>query len=174
MSAFAPVDIVVGAILAIAVLRGLFLGVIRESFSIAALGGACITVKLFSADVGAWLEATSEGQVGSVAAPWLAGAMLAVGTIAVVVLAGRVLRRGARWAGLGLADRAAGAVLGVAEGALVVGILLGIGTMLLGRDHPVLTSSLSFGALEQLERIAQGPAPPGPSDVDVAAPPGSL
>ena len=104
----------------------------------------------------------------------LAGAMLAVGTIAVVVLAGRVLRRGARWAGLGLADRAAGAVLGVAEGALVVGILLGIGAMLLGRDHPVLTSSLSFGALEQLERIAQGPAPPGPSDVDVAAPPASL
>lgn len=161
----APVDIVVGAILGIAMLRGLFLGLVREAFSIASLGVACVTVRLFHQDVGSWLGDLSVGRIGPAVGPWLGGALVAVLTIAVVVFAGRLLRRGVRWAGLGWADRAGGAFLGAAEGALVVGILLVLAGSLLGRTHPVLQTSRSFAALEQLERLAQQPP------TDVAAPP---
>jgi membrane protein required for colicin V production len=161
----APVDIVVGVILGIAMLRGLFLGLVREAFSLASLGAACITVRLFHADVGSWLGDLSDGRIGPAVGPWLGGALVAVFTIALVVFAGRLLRRGVRWAGLGWADRAGGALLGAAEGALVVGVLLVLAGSLLGRSHPVLQTSRSFAALEQLESLAQQPP------ADVAAPP---
>jgi membrane protein required for colicin V production len=164
----APLDVVVGAILGIAALRGLFLGLVREAFSIASLGAACITVRLFHEPVAGWLGAVSEGRIGPAVAPWLAGVLLAVLTIAIVVFAGRLLRRGVRWAGLGFADRAGGALLGAAEGALVAGILLVLAASLLGRTHPVLTESRSFAALEQLEQAAEA------RRVDVAAPPRDL
>ncbi len=167
MEPFAPVDIAVGAILGIAVLRGLFLGLVREAFSIASLGAASIAVRLFHADVGRWLGEVSDGRVGPEVGPWLGGALVAVLTIAAVVFAGRLLRRGVRWAGLGWADRAGGALLGAAEGALVVGILLLLAGSLLGPSHPVLHASRSFAALEQLERLAKEPT------TDVAAPPPS-
>jgi membrane protein required for colicin V production len=165
VDAVAPIDVLVGVILGVAVLRGLFLGLVREAFSIAALGGACVAARLFHEPVGAWLEQTSDGRIGGLVAPWLAGALLAVGTIAVIVLAGRVLRRGVRWAGLGWADRAGGALLGAAEGALVAGILLVLAATLLGRGHPALQRAQSFATLERLEHLVQGGA------VDVAAPP---
>lgn len=164
MDPVAPVDIVVGAILGIAVLRGLFLGLVREAFSIAALGAASITVRLFHGEVGFRLDELADGRLGP-AAPWLGGFVVAVLTIALVVFAGRLLKRGVRWAGLGFADRAAGAVLGAAEGVLVAGILLVLAATLLGRAHPALQTSRSFAALEELERVAQG------REVDVAAPP---
>jgi membrane protein required for colicin V production len=163
-----PVDILMATILAIAVLRGFFLGLIREAFSIAAIGGACVAVKLFVRPVADWLQAASDGQIGALIAPWLAGAMLAVGTIAAIAIAGRLLRRGARLAGLGWADRAGGAVLGAAEGALAAAILLLIATSLLGRGHSALAQTHSLAAFEQLEQIVQGQ---GPRGVDVAAPP---
>lgn len=154
-----------GAILGIAVLRGLFLGLVREAFSIGSLGAACIAVRLFHPQVAGWLGEVSEGRIGPTAAPWLGGLLVAVVSIACFVFAGRLLRRGVRWAGLGWADRAGGAVLGAAEGALVAGILLVLAASILGREHPVLQASRSFAALQELERAAQG------ERVDVAAPP---
>jgi uncharacterized membrane protein required for colicin V production len=163
-----PVDILMATILAIAVLRGFFLGLIREAFSIAAIGGACVAVKLFVRPVADWLHATSNGQIGEMIAPWLAGAVLAVGTIAAVAIAGRLVRRGARLAGLSWADRVGGLVLGGAEGALAAGILLVIATSLLGRGHPALAHTRSLATLEQLEQLAQEQSP---LRIDVAAPP---
>jgi membrane protein required for colicin V production len=168
VGATGPVDIVVMAILGIAALRGLFRGLIREAFSIAALAGACLTVKLFAMPLAAWLETATGGEIGGGAAPWLSGAILAVGTMAFVVIAGRFLRRGSRWAGLGWADRAGGAVLGAAEGGLVVVILLVMAALLLGRDHPALADSRSFAALERVEQLAKQPPQ---RTADVAAPP---
>jgi len=161
-----PVDIFVMAILGIAVLRGVFRGLIREAFSIGALAGACLVVKLFAHPLAARLETATGGEITGWAAPWLAGAILSVGTIAAIAIVGRFVRRGSRWAGLGWADRAGGAVLGAAEGGLVVAILLVLAVFLLGREHPTLAESRSFAALERIEQIAQAPAPP-----DVAAPP---
>ena len=168
MSITEPVDILVMAILGIAVLRGVFRGLIREAFSIAALAGACLIVKLFASPLAARLETATGGEITGWAAPWLAGAILSVGTIAAIAIVGRFVRRGSRWAGLGWADRAGGAVLGAAEGGLVVAIVLVLAAVLLGREHPTLAESRSFAALERIEQIAESPDAYIP---DVAAPP---
>ena len=115
-----------------------------------------------------WLHATSSGQIGETIAPWLAGAVLAVGTIATIAIAGRLLRRGARLAGLSWADRAGGALLGAAEGALAASILLVLATSLLGRGHPALAHTRSLATFTQLEQFAQEQSS---LRIDVAAPP---
>ena len=53
----APVDLLALCVLSIAVLRGLFLGLIREAFSLAAIGAACVAVRWFAEPAAAWLEA---------------------------------------------------------------------------------------------------------------------
>jgi membrane protein required for colicin V production len=167
----AAVDVAVGAILAVALLRGVLLGLVREAFSIAAVGAACIAVRLYGSSASEWLVARTSGQVGTVLAPWIAGLGVGVAAIAIVVLLGRLLRRGARWAGLGWIDRLGGAVLGTAEGLIVAGILLLLAAQILGRGHPALATSRSLAAFERLEQIARAGA--GGSS-DVAAPPPRL
>ena len=77
-----------------------------------------------------------------------------------------MLRQGVRAAGLSWADRAGGAVLGAAEGALVVAVGVLIASMALGRDHSSIRNSRSLEALERLEVVVQeGDFP------NVAAPP---
>ena len=168
MGGASPVDIAVGVILAVALLRGLLLGLVREAFSIAAVGAACIAVRNYGSAAADWLVAETGGQIGSDVAPWLAGVGVAVASIAVVVLVGRLLRRGARWAGLGWIDRAGGAVLGAAEGLMVVAILLLVAGEVLGREHPALAASRSLAALERAEQVASSGQW---RSADVAAPP---
>jgi len=162
----APVDLLALSVLSIAVLRGLFLGLIREAFSLAAIGAACVAVRWFAAPAAAELDAATGGRVGELAAPWIAGAGVAIAAAAAVAITGRVLRRGARAVGLGLVDRAAGALLGAAEGSLVIAVLLLLGTTVLGRDHPIFENTRSLAALERIEVLAAGAR-----DIDVAAPP---
>ena len=168
MTGTEPVDILVMAIFGIAMLRGISRGLIREAFSIAALAGACLVVKLFAYPLAARIEMETGGEISGWAGPWLAGAILSVAAIAVIATVGRFVRRGSRWVGLGWADRAGGAVLGAAEGGLIVAILLVMAAVLLGRDHPTLAESRSFAALERIEQIAESP---DPRFADVAAPP---
>lgn len=165
------VDLVVGTVLGVALLRGVFLGLIREAFSIAALGGACVAARLFTPTAADWLVEATGGEITATVAPWIAGVVLAIATIAIVATVGKFLRRGARAAGLGWADRAGGALLGVAEGALVATIGLVIAVATLGRDHPLIADSRSMTALDQLERIALEPE--GGQNA-VASPPQSL
>jgi uncharacterized membrane protein required for colicin V production len=161
-----PVDLLALCVLAIAVLRGLFLGLIRESFSLAAIGAACIAVRWFADPAAVWLDAVTDGRVGPLAAPWIAGAGVAIAAAAAVAIAGRLLRSGARAVGLGMFDRAGGALLGAAEGALVVAVLLVLATTVLGREHPVFHGTRSLAALERVEDAAAGARDP-----NVAAPP---
>jgi membrane protein required for colicin V production len=161
------VDWVAGAILALAALRGLFLGLIREVASVASLLAACVVVRRFTPDVAAWMLRSSDGAIDATLAPWLAGAALALGTLAAGALIGRALRRGAELAWLGVPDRIGGALLGAAEGALVCAILLVALIAVVGRDHALIAGSRSVAALERLEEIADGVG----SGVDVAAPP---
>jgi membrane protein required for colicin V production len=165
-----PVDLVAGAILGLAILRGLFLGLIREVMSVAALAAACVVVRSFTPDVAHWLGRSSGGRVDPWLAPWLAGALLAIGTLAAGAVLGRLLRRGARLAWLGMPDRIGGALLGAAEGVLVCAILLLAVTSVIGRRHPLVEGSRSIAALERLEQLVGRPAP-RPHDIDVAAPP---
>jgi membrane protein required for colicin V production len=159
------IDMVAGTLLGVAMLRGVWLGLIREAFSIGALGGAVIAVRLGGpAFAGVLAERTD---IDALFAPYVSGALIAMATVAVVAILGRVLHRGAQAAGLGWADRLGGAALGVAEGAVLAGILLVIGTATLGRTHPMIRDTRSLAALVELERLAGDDVP----RIDVAAPP---
>jgi uncharacterized membrane protein required for colicin V production len=162
----APVDLLALSLLGVAVLRGLFLGLIREAFSLAAIGAACVAVRWFAGPAAAELQAATGGRVGDLAAPWIAGAGVAIAAAAAVAILGRVLRRGVRAVGLGLVDRAGGALLGAAEGSLVIGVLLVLATIVLGRDHPAFQDTRTLAAFERVEAAATGER-----DTDVAAPP---
>jgi uncharacterized membrane protein required for colicin V production len=146
-----PLDAAVLAILLVAIARGFLIGLIREGFSIAALGAACVAVGYGTAPAARWLQDATRGEIGGVAAPWIAGAVIGVLSIAVVTFAGRILRRGARMAGLGWADRMGGGVLGAAEGALVGALAVLVVTWIVGRDHPVVAGSRSLETVEELQ-----------------------
>ena len=163
MAGLAPIDLLVCAILSIAALRGLALGLIREAFSIGALAAAVIAVRVWNEPFMHWLQNTSGGGLPHALAPWASGALLATGVITAVAIFGRVMRQGARAVGLGWFDRLAGAVLGVAEGALAAGVLLFAIGAVLGPSHTLLAQSRSYALLE---RVRQAPAAS-----DVAAPP---
>jgi len=162
-----PIDLVAFAILLVAALRGMSLGLIREAFSIGALAAAVIAVRVWNEPFGHWLQRASLNSIPHKFVPWLAGALLAVAVIAAVATFGAVMRQGARAVGLGFFDRIAGAALGIAEGAIAAGVLLFVVGTVLGRDHTLLLGSRSFALLERAEQIAR-PAVPMP---DVAAPP---
>ena len=165
-----PLDIAVVAILALAAARGFTRGLIRETFSVASLAGAVVSVVVLAGPLGAWLASETEGEISPGVSPWIAGLVVGLATIAVVVILGRFVRRGSRWAGLGWADRAAGALLGSAEGAVVAALLLLGIRGVVGSEHPSLAETRSYAVLEQIRDIAERPPVFG-SDYDVAAPP---
>ena len=165
MAGLTPIDLLAFVILSIATLRGLALGLIREAFSIGALGAAVIEVRVWNDPFMRWMQNESHGGLPADLAPWISGTLLAIGVIAAVAIFGRVMRQGARAAGLGWFDRLAGAVLGAAEGALAAGlILLAIGSAL-GPSHHLLAGSRSYALLERVRQSTALPA------TDVAAPP---
>jgi membrane protein required for colicin V production len=165
-----PIDILVGVVIGIGLLRGLFLGLVRESFSLAALGGAYISVVLFRDAAANWLQDASGGEIGPGYAPWLGAGLLAFATVLALVLIGKVLHRGIQAAGLGWADRVGGAVLGSVEGLIVVAIMVLLATGIVGREHPALANTRVLAMVEQLESLAAEPTA-DPDDVNVAAPP---
>jgi len=158
-------DATVGVILTLALLRGLWLGLIRESFSIAALGAAIVAVRRGRIPLAEWLVARTDLDMAW--APWLTGLALAVVAMASVAILGRLLRRGVHAVGLGWADRAGGAALGALEGALVVALLLVGATALLGKDHRLLAGTRSVAVFEEFREYGSSRAP----RPDVAAPP---
>ena len=170
MAEFESVDVVVGTIIGIACLRGFFLGLIRESFSLASLGAAYMAVRAFVSPVADWVGDIGEGRISEALAPWVAGALLVLVTIGVVTTIGRIVRRGARAVGLGFVDRVGGGLLGATEGVLVVALLIMLIGDRIGRDHPAIAESRTLAALEHMELLARE-APP--AEVDVASPPKS-
>ena len=145
-----------GAIIAVLLAgaaRGVFNGLIREGFSIASLGGAVLAVRFGAAPAAAWLTAETNGQIGAVIAPWITGAVIGIATVGFVGTLGNLVRRGARFAGLGLVDRMGGAALGAAEGFLV-GMLIVLGaTLTVGREHPVVERSRSLEAYDSVRAL---------------------
>jgi membrane protein required for colicin V production len=153
------VDLVALTILAIAVIRGLFRGLIGEAFSLGALAAACLAVRFGAGPSAAWLVDATGGEIGQSAAPWITGAAIGVFTIAAVAWFGRLLKRGASAAGLGWADRLGGGALGAAEGALAVALVLVAATWFLGRDHPALEGSRSMETFAQVQAAVGDRAP---------------
>jgi membrane protein required for colicin V production len=167
---FESVDIVVGAIIGIACLRGFFLGLIREAFSLASLAAAYIAVKAFVGPVSEWVGVISGGRVNEALEPWVAGALLVLVTIGAVTIVGRIIRRGARAVGLGFVDRIGGGLLGATEGVLVVAVLILLVGDRIGRDHPAIANTRTLAALEEMELVASEASQ---TEIDVASPPKS-
>lgn len=145
------VDLVAAALVGLGALRGLWIGLVREVFSVAALGSAVVVAVLFTGPASGWLAGRTG--LGDWAADVVAGLALVLGTVAGVAGVGRFVRRGVRAAGLALADRLAGGCLGAAEGALAAALLLLVAIVVVGRDHPLLADSLSLSAFEGLEEL---------------------
>jgi uncharacterized membrane protein required for colicin V production len=161
------VDGVVGTVLAVAIVRGVWIGLIRETFSIAALGAAVLAARYGAAPGGAWLTEATGGETGPFPPEWMAGTGLAIGAALGVAAIGAFVRRGARWVGLSWADRALGGALGAAEG-IVVGMLIVLGTTFaIGRQHPVVQESRSLAAYDALRDYVERSTSDLP---DVAAP----
>lgn len=129
------IDLVALAIVGLACLRGLWIGLIREGLSLATVGIATIATRLYVDPLASWLSERTAGELTGRTGLWIAGVLIVVGTIAVLALAGRLLQRGAEAAGLGWADRLGGGALGVAEGGIVASILVVIALWLVGPDH---------------------------------------
>ena len=162
-----PVDVAALSVMGVALLRGVWIGMVREVFSVAALAGACITVRIFTGPFSSWILENALPGIGPLGAQLFAGSLLALGTVTFVGLLGRLFRRGLRAAGLGAADRLAGGVIGAAEGAFVVGIALFLAITLIGRDHPTLEASRTLETFSRVEYVARENAGKLP---DVAAP----
>jgi membrane protein required for colicin V production len=165
MAGLGPIDMVALAVLLLAALRGMSLGLIREGFSLGAFAAAVIAVRVWNQPFAHWLEQATG--LPHYLVPWLAGALLAAVVVTAVAMLGRLTRQGARAVGLGFFDRLGGAALGVAEGALAAGALLLVIGGVLGRDHSLVTNSRSFALLERAELTVAGEA----RNPDVAAPP---
>jgi membrane protein required for colicin V production len=166
-SSLTSLDGIVLAILMIAMARGVFIGLVRESFSIAALAAAVLAARYGTTFASEWLHTVSQGAIGSEVAFWVAGSLIAIITVLVVAMVGRVIRKGVRVAGLGWADRIGGAALGLSEG-LIIGLLLVVGaSWALGRDHPSVEQSRS---LEAYEIVRHYFAERGQEFPDVASP----
>jgi uncharacterized membrane protein required for colicin V production len=164
------IDAVIGAVLLVAVLRGLTIGLIRESFSIAALGAAVLAARYGAEPGAAWLIEVTGGETGPFPPTWVAGTALAIGAAFGVAAIGYAVRRGARLVGLSFVDRLGGGALGAAEGA-VVALLVVLGTtFVIGRDHPVVSGSRSLAAYDALRAYWDERAP---EDLPEVAAPGS-
>ena len=162
MHELATVDAIAAAVLTLAALRGLWIGAVREAFSLAGLGVAAWVVRTWRLPAAAWLTTHGPFEMTDLAARVLATAGLGAGTLVVVAVVSRLVYRGVREAGLGVVDRLLGALLGALEGAIVVAALVFGLAAFLGRHDSALTGTRSLAAYEWVES-ALGIEPPPPA-----------
>jgi membrane protein required for colicin V production len=135
------IDVVVLAVLVLALLRGLWIGVVREAFSLAALAAAVFAFRALRGPVAE--EIAMRTQWDSLVAEAAAGGAVVIGALLFVTLVGAIVRRLVSTAGLSFIDRIGGGAIGLAEGALLVGLALFGATEILGPKDPLLAGSRS-------------------------------
>jgi uncharacterized membrane protein required for colicin V production len=161
------IDMIVMTVLFITVVRGIWIGLIREGSSLAAIGIATIVTRLLVDPFSAQLTELTGGEITGKTALWIAGVLLVVATIVVLGFVARLLRRGAEAAGLGWADRLGGGALGAAEGVIVAAVLVTIALWLVGPDHATTEGARSIELVEQLQSMHESgelPAVSAPGD----------
>jgi membrane protein required for colicin V production len=114
-------DYAVLAVLAVSILIGIWRGLVREAFSLAGWVAACIAALALAPEAGQLLPATF-------ATPFtrgvIAGVVIFLAVLIVSGIAGLLVAKALRLAGLGLADRTLGALFGFARGALIALIVV--------------------------------------------------
>jgi len=158
---------IVLTVLFIAVVRGIWIGLIREGSSLAAIGMATIVTRLLVDPFSLQLTELTGGEITGKTAVWIAGVLLVIGTIITLSFAARLLRRGAEAAGLGWADRLGGGALGAAEGAIVAVVIVTIALWLVGPDHATTDGARSINLVEELRSMHESgelPAVASPGD----------
>jgi len=161
------IDMIVLTVLFIAVVRGIWIGLIREGSSLAAIGMATIVTRLLVDPFSLQLTELTGGEITGKTAVWIAGVLLVIGTIITLSFAARLLRRGAEAAGLGWADRLGGGALGAAEGAIVAVVIVTIALWLVGPDHATTDGARSINLVEELRSMHESgelPAVASPGD----------
>ena len=148
MDDLSALDSIVVGVLGIAIARGVYIGLIREGFSIAALGGGLLAIRYGIVPAGSLIQSIGFGETAS---NWIAGAAIGIAVVATVGVVGKKLRHGAQAIGLAWADRIAGGVIGAAEGALVAAVIVVGTTWVAGAASPIVTESQSVEFLEKLQ-----------------------
>lgn len=141
------IDLVVLAVLGLATLRGLWIGVVREAFSLAALAAAVLAFRALRTPVAE--EIAMRTQWDPLVAAAAAGGVVVVAAIVFVTLAGAIVRRLVSTAGLSFVDRIGGGLVGFAEGALLVALALLGATEIFGPKDPVLRGSRAVALFQQ-------------------------
>jgi uncharacterized membrane protein required for colicin V production len=153
------VDLCALAILATAILRGMRIGWVGESISLAALGASLIAVPVWTPALARWLQNPNGLSVRYDLAPWLAGWLVFMVVLVAVGAFGRMMRGNSVTGGHGRLDRVGGAALGMAEGVLAAGLLIFVVVALGGRDHRALAGSWSVALLELTDGVDRSPSP---------------
>jgi uncharacterized membrane protein required for colicin V production len=149
------IDLIVLSVLFIAIMRGIWIGLIREGSSLAAIGIATIVTRLLIDPLSVRLIQLTGGEVTGKTAVWISGVLLVVATIIALGFIARLLRRGAEAAGLGWADRLGGGALGAAEGAIVATVIVMIALWLVGPNHRTTNGSRSIELVEELQSMRE-------------------
>lgn len=166
-----PIDIIAVSLLALACLRGLFIGLTREVFSIAAVASATLAVRFLLEPAREIVLETVPIELPGALSSWVAGTLLVIVCLLGTTLLGRLIQRGVQAVGLGTADRLGGAALGLAEGGLVVALGVAMSLATVGSNHKLLEKSHTLAYYKKAQVMIQ---PRLERAIDVAAPPPNL
>lgn len=144
------IDMIAASVLVLAMARGLWIGLIREGLSLAAIGLCTISVRLFVDRVSVYLTDLTAGEITGRAATWIAGLLLVMATVLACGIAAKWIRRGVQFAGLGWADRIGGGALGLFEGSILAAICVLLALWLVGPDHAITRDARSVALIEAL------------------------
>lgn len=131
-------------IVALSVLLAVYRGVVREIAALAGWVAAFILSGMFAQDVAQWLPLALSPMLKAV----IAYLVIFLGVLLLSGLAGMLLARLFRAAGLGLADRAVGALFGLARGALIVFVAVMLAGLSSVPREPFWREAVLSGPLE--------------------------
>ena len=150
------IDLVAIGAIGLALLRGLWIGVVREAFSLAALAAAVFAFRALREPVAE--EIAMRTQWDPLVAAAAGGGLVVIGALVFVTIVGAIVRRLVNTAGLSFVDRLGGGVVGAAEGALLVGLALFGATQVLGPRDPLLEGSRAVEMVQSLVGVSTAEA----------------
>ncbi|MBN1826262.1 MAG: CvpA family protein [Candidatus Eisenbacteria bacterium] len=173
-------DLVIGAVLLVLFLRGLFRGLVKELFALAAILAGWLVATRYHLAVGSLVGVRSDGE--ALLARAILFALVFLVTAVLVRLIGHAVHKVLSDSPLGWLNRLLGGAVGVAFGVILIGVILLVivtylpaggrvleGSSLVGpitRVTRVLAKTLPDEASELFDRNFRGKHPSIPEDVE--------